>query len=970
MKDIQDQLLGTGLGVRLYSVIEQGRIDQVLSTKPQDRRRLIEEAAGNHALQAEEAARRNEARGDEGQPPSDLRHHRGDRAQLRLVEAPGLARRPVQGEVRGAAGAPLRASRGRGTTGSPTPSRAPRGSATRSATPRPQAAAALARGESDLASSRLSDSEAGAGPRPAAGDRGLARSRDRARRRPARRQSPRRSPSSTRAWNRSSARDASSPSRRPTPPASCPNPTSGSSAPSPRRGAARSPARRATSARRRPWRPSPPSSATSRPRGRFPFPPRAIGSPRATPATRSTSTPRAWPLRWRGSRIREERFRATSPRASRSSPPRARKKRSSRSKRAAAELEIATWEMEIARLASSILEAETARDKARDALGSAEHRLTALQEIVRSREHHEAEARAALAAAGVAERGTFSRRLRPAPGWEGAVDALLGEDLDALLSSGDPARAVEASRALPAARLIRDDWTSTSPFEGPASPSGAGGWQTALSNYADLTPAEKAALPNAAFVETLQEALDLSRAYPSVTFATRRRELVRASLVRGAPHARGSFRAVHPRPRNPDARRRGREESRLPLGIRALRRGPEAVAVGPRIRSAGPAREAPAGRRPAVRLPRPVRRAQGGARQALPRERHPRHGNLGLRGTGRAASRPPRRPRRRGGAPLRFRNGSPLDRRGPCRDAARGALARHRGVRGARAPPHGSRGRGREAPVRRVGARQARRDVAARSRSGPPIPTRRGCASPPAARSFPPRRRPRARAAPRTSSSREENRARLEEAASVAAEASARVAAAEESTKALRAGLDAAREDRFAAEMEDTRVKSDLAHVEAQAKEEFGVAPSELPAPDDLRKRASPCSRRRRRSCQAAIERLGPVNVLAFEEFNEECAGAWSSSRPSETTSSSPSTISRIRSARSTRPRRPASRRRSRQINANFVAMFTRLFQGGAAQMRLLDENDLLESGVEIVAQPRRARGTSPSSSSPAERRR
>jgi chromosome segregation protein len=46
LKDIQDQLAGTGLGVRAYSVIEQGRIDQVLSTKPQDRRRLIEEAAG------------------------------------------------------------------------------------------------------------------------------------------------------------------------------------------------------------------------------------------------------------------------------------------------------------------------------------------------------------------------------------------------------------------------------------------------------------------------------------------------------------------------------------------------------------------------------------------------------------------------------------------------------------------------------------------------------------------------------------------------------------------------------------------------------------------------------------------------------------------------------------------------------------------------------------------------------------
>src|SRR4029453_12316484 len=45
-KDVQDRLLGTGLSVRAYSVIEQGRIDQVLSTKPQDRRRLIEEGAG------------------------------------------------------------------------------------------------------------------------------------------------------------------------------------------------------------------------------------------------------------------------------------------------------------------------------------------------------------------------------------------------------------------------------------------------------------------------------------------------------------------------------------------------------------------------------------------------------------------------------------------------------------------------------------------------------------------------------------------------------------------------------------------------------------------------------------------------------------------------------------------------------------------------------------------------------------
>src|SRR5687768_5154316 len=45
-KDIADVLMDTGLGVRNYSVMEQGKIDQILSNKPQDRRRILEEAAG------------------------------------------------------------------------------------------------------------------------------------------------------------------------------------------------------------------------------------------------------------------------------------------------------------------------------------------------------------------------------------------------------------------------------------------------------------------------------------------------------------------------------------------------------------------------------------------------------------------------------------------------------------------------------------------------------------------------------------------------------------------------------------------------------------------------------------------------------------------------------------------------------------------------------------------------------------
>jgi chromosome segregation protein len=46
LRDIQDLFLGTGLGPESYAIIEQGRIGQILSNKPQDRRSVIEEAAG------------------------------------------------------------------------------------------------------------------------------------------------------------------------------------------------------------------------------------------------------------------------------------------------------------------------------------------------------------------------------------------------------------------------------------------------------------------------------------------------------------------------------------------------------------------------------------------------------------------------------------------------------------------------------------------------------------------------------------------------------------------------------------------------------------------------------------------------------------------------------------------------------------------------------------------------------------
>src|SRR4051794_23342896 len=46
LKDVKELFMGTGVGVDAYSVIEQGKVDILLASNPQERRLIFEEAAG------------------------------------------------------------------------------------------------------------------------------------------------------------------------------------------------------------------------------------------------------------------------------------------------------------------------------------------------------------------------------------------------------------------------------------------------------------------------------------------------------------------------------------------------------------------------------------------------------------------------------------------------------------------------------------------------------------------------------------------------------------------------------------------------------------------------------------------------------------------------------------------------------------------------------------------------------------
>src|SRR5260221_8349118 len=62
LRDIHSLFMDTGIGRSTYSIMEQGKIDQILSSRPEDRRAIFEEAAGitKYKSQKKEALRKLE----------------------------------------------------------------------------------------------------------------------------------------------------------------------------------------------------------------------------------------------------------------------------------------------------------------------------------------------------------------------------------------------------------------------------------------------------------------------------------------------------------------------------------------------------------------------------------------------------------------------------------------------------------------------------------------------------------------------------------------------------------------------------------------------------------------------------------------------------------------------------------------------------------------------------------------------
>ena len=102
---------------------------------------------------------------------------------------------------------------------------------------------------------------------------------------------------------------------------------------------------------------------------------------------------------------------------------------------------------------------------------------------------------------------------------------------------------------------------------------------------------------------------------------------------------------------------------------------------------------------------------------------------------------------------------------------------------------------------------------------------------------------------------------------------------------------------------------------------------------------------------QQRIEEMGPVNLVAIEEYEETEQRYQFLSKQHDDLVQAKAQLLEIINRINTQTRE-MFRQTFEQVRQNFRAMFTEVFGGGKADLILMDENDLLESGIDIVARP------------------
>jgi chromosome segregation protein len=180
-----------------------------------------------------------------------------------------------------------------------------------------------------------------------------------------------------------------------------------------------------------------------------------------------------------------------------------------------------------------------------------------------------------------------------------------------------------------------------------------------------------------------------------------------------------------------------------------------------------------------------------------------------------------------------------------------------------------------------------------------------------------------------------------------------RTARTDDAVRRARQSLEDLRGERSQHEVERSRIYSDRNHLRETCLAELNAHPEDLIAQEHalLSGEELAAAETGFREMKARIEAMGPVNMMALEEYNEcEQRFGFLTRERDDLLQSITDTQQAIRELDE------VSRRKFEEaftvINANFAVAFRTLFGGGTGKMRLTEPDSSGDAGIDVVAQP------------------
>jgi len=182
----------------------------------------------------------------------------------------------------------------------------------------------------------------------------------------------------------------------------------------------------------------------------------------------------------------------------------------------------------------------------------------------------------------------------------------------------------------------------------------------------------------------------------------------------------------------------------------------------------------------------------------------------------------------------------------------------------------------------------------------------------------------------------------------------ARLAEVEEMLRNMRQQLDSSRDRRGDLSAQAAKLESDLQHMADTCLNELGIERPLLMADTTIVPLAGEelaAEDQNYREMRARLDAMGPVNMMALEEYEETAERhQFLSTQRADLFDAIENTTATIREI--DQVSRQKFEEAFHKINENFQATFRKLFGGGNALMRLTDLENSMESGIDVVASP------------------